>query len=175
MKYLPKPDSNEDPEDLTSFYFDQLMASQAEEFEKKLVKMELKMGEMADKIELSERASEECKKEKAALLKKTNAQQTKINKLMAELKDERELNKSLQAGRDKWNDIVVKLKAEFDAYKLKKEAETLDLNEQLRDITFYMEAQAKIGASEHRDDIVGGQVFVPEEPSSSKGRRKKKK
>lgn len=49
-----------------------------------------------------------------------------------------------------------------------KNAELVEVREQLRDVMFYMEAQSKISESFMKDDIQGGNVIVPE-PSTSSG------
>lgn len=98
----------------------------------------------------------------------------KLAKAIADLKEEKEVNKHLQKDQQKWQEMVKKLETEFEKHKKEKEAEIKDLQEQLRDIMFYMEAQKLVDDSPLKSELVDGQVTVGEAPSTSKGRRKKK-
>lgn len=97
--------------------------------------------------------------------------------MTAELKDEKEMNKHLAKDQQKWQEMVKRLETDFDKYKKEKEAEIIDLKEQVRDIMFFIEAQKQIDESPLRSEIQDGQVTVgqAEEPSTSKGNRRRKR
>ena len=49
----------------------------------------------------------------------------------------------------------------------------MDLEEQLRDVMFYLETQKHVEQSPHRDEIVGGQIVV--QPETSPTRRQQRR
>ena len=54
-----------------------------------------------------------------------------------------------------------------------KGAKIADLEEQLRDVMFYLETQKHVEQSPHRDEIVGGQIVVqPETPPTRRQQRR---
>lgn len=113
----------------------------------------------------------------------------KVSKLTTELKEEQEMNKCLRA-----NQILLQNKLKDEEKLLKETCEQKDLQiteiqEQLRDVMFYLEAQQKINhlPAEARQEIQEGQINIAMaasagssaggtgKPSSRKGRGKRGK
>jgi len=93
--------------------------------------------------------------------KLTNAN-SRIRKLCDELKEEKQMNENLMHNQKAWQikyDVMQK-KMEDDCKK--KEKEINDLQEQMRDVMFYLEAQNKVGQSSMKDEIQqeGAQVVI---------------
>lgn len=114
---------------------------------------------------------------------------TKLSKLTSELKEEQEMNKCLRA-----NQLLLQNKLRDEEKLLKETCEQKDLQiseiqEQLRDVMFYLEAQQKINhlPAEARQEIQDGQINIPVassagssaggsgRPPSRKGRSKRGK
>ncbi|XP_006148059.1 BRCA1-associated protein isoform X1 [Tupaia chinensis] len=100
---------------------------------------------------------------------------TKVAKLTTELKEEQEMNKCLRA-----NQVLLQNKLKEEERVLKetcdqKDLQITEIQEQLRDVMFYLEAQQKINhlPAETRQEIQEGQINIPvasaSSPSSSGG------
>lgn len=91
--------------------------------------------------------------------------------------EERQITNALQGNQNSWHQKYKKLEQDLLEYKQKKEAELKDTQDQLRDVMFYMQAQAQIAESELKDEIVDGTVIIPEadKPSTSNLSRKNRK
>lgn len=103
----------------------------------------------------------------------------KLAKAVADLQEEKELNRSLVANQSTWHQRVTQLEAQVQAIRDEKEASVRELREQLSDIMLYFDAQEKCKNTE----LEGGQVVLGagspstsvEQSGSSKGARNKKK
>lgn len=112
-----------------------------------------------------------------------------MSKLTTELKEEQEMNKCLRA-----NQIVLQNKLKDEEKLLKetceqKDVQIAEIQEQLRDVMFYLETQQQINhlPAEARQEIQEGQINIPVgsssgssaggsgKPSSRKGRGKRGK
>lgn len=87
---------------------------------------------------------------------------TKVAKLTTELKEEQEMNKCLRA-----NQVLLQNQLQEEERVLKETCEQKDLQiteiqEQLRDVMFYLEAQQKINhlPAETRQEIQEGQINI---------------
>lgn len=102
----------------------------------------------------------------------------RLKEVQKQLAEEQEISRALQNNQSSWHSKYKQLELNYKDYKETKESELDSIKEQLRDIMFYMQAQSQIAESELKDEIVGGTVVVPEsneQPSTSKGNRRKKK
>ncbi|CAI2180621.1 16156_t:CDS:2 [Funneliformis geosporum] len=100
-------------------------------------------------------------KEKKSVERKVEKFIEKSEKLERELKDEKEITKSLLT------------KQQYLQTQLEdKDAKIKDFEEQIRDLMFFLQAQEKI---KENPDIVGGDVIVPENSSGSGKKKKGKK
>lgn len=87
------------------------------------------------------------------------------------------MSKAMQTNQSSWQAKYTILEKKYKAYQAEKERELAEVQEQLRDVMFYMQAQSEIANSEMKDEIAGGSVIVPEPETSNskqKSRRKKK-
>uniref|UniRef100_A0ACB8FZI6 Uncharacterized protein n=1 Tax=Sphaerodactylus townsendi TaxID=933632 RepID=A0ACB8FZI6_9SAUR len=151
--------------------------------------MKTKFKETIEKCDALDRRLNELIKEKQSLERKCSQLSTKVSKLTTELKEEQEMNKCLRA-----NQILLQNKLKDEEKLLKETCEQKDLQitevqEQLRDVMFYLEAQQKINhlPAEARQEIQEGQINIAMasaasssaggtgKPSSRKGRAKRGK
>lgn len=99
-----------------------------------------------------------------------------------ELTDEREMIKALRSNQSAWESKCSQLEEKFEKYQTKKEAEIIDLKDEIRDLMFYMEAQNAVANSQLKDEINDTSITIspPSNTSttdasgSKRGRRKKK-
>lgn len=100
----------------------------------------------------------------------------KLSKAVADLQEEKELNRSLVANQSTWHQRVSQLEIQVQKIREEKETSIRDLQEQLQDVMLYFDAQEKFKNTE----LEGGQVVLgmPSSPSrsdGSKGARNKKR
>lgn len=103
----------------------------------------------------------------------------KLSKAVADLQEEKELNRSLVANQSTWHQRVAQLEIQVQKIREEKETSIRDLQEQLQDVMLYFDAQEKCKNTE----LEGGQVVlgVPSSPSrtpvdgGTKGARNKKR
>lgn len=173
-----------------SYLLSSQLESQRLYFEEKMTCIEKELNEQLQVVELrcrsavSEKEQLESKlnvldKEKRANEKKLNQQQTRLTKLSAELKEEKEMNKCLSTNQKLWRDRVESLEEKIDVTIQQKEKEMKELQEQVRDLMFYLETQKKVEASpeETRQELQRGHVTVPQAaaaPTAPRKHRKKK-
>lgn len=106
-------------------------------------------------------------KEKQTLERKIQATSQKLEKTQMELAEEKALRKSLEMNQTSWQTKHKQLNDELVEYKSKKEAELVDLKEQLRDVMFFFEAQKQIENSADRDEIAEGRIIIGPEANTS--------
>ncbi|KAK6967569.1 BRCA1-associated protein, partial [Biomphalaria glabrata] len=144
--------------------------------------VEAKFKESTERLEQERVAREKAEsklsetvKEKHALEKKYNQLHTKTSKVLTDLKDERQMNSSLQENQKSWQERVTNLEKQLET----KDREVAELREQLRDIMFYLDAQQKLATSSglSQEELQGGQVIVGEAgtPLSSQNKKTRKK
>ena len=116
-------------------------------------------------------------KDKQNLEKKVNQLSTKLNKLQSELKEERELNKCLRDNQIGWQMKITETESLLKQLKSTKDKEVSDLQEQVRDLMFFLETQEKLKtvSNETRDEIATGQIVVGQNSESSSTSRPKSK
>ncbi|KAL1917614.1 uncharacterized protein VTP21DRAFT_4007 [Calcarisporiella thermophila] len=90
--------------------------------------------------------------------KKLEKANDRLNKVEKELREEKEMCNSLRANQEEY-------KASLSA----KEREAAELQEQVRDLMFFLSTQEKIAKSELRDELQSGTVVVPSSPETSSG------
>nr|XP_034974286.1 BRCA1-associated protein isoform X4 [Zootoca vivipara] len=151
--------------------------------------MKTKFKETIEKCDSLEHRLNDLVKEKQSVERKCTQLNTKVSKLTTELKEEQEMNKCLRA-----NQILLQNKLKEEEKLLKETCEQKDqqiteVQEQLRDVMFYLETQQKINhlPAEARQEIQDGQINIamassagssaggPGKPSSRKGRGKRGK
>lgn len=137
--------------------------------------MKTKFKETIEKCDNLEQRLNDLLKEKQSVERKCTQLNTKVAKLTTELKEEQEMNKCLRA-----NQVLLQNKLKEEERVLKetcdqKDLQITEIQEQLRDVMFYLEAQQKINhlPVEARQEIQEGQINIPmaaaSSPSSSGG------
>uniref|UniRef100_A0A8C5MRD5 BRCA1-associated protein n=1 Tax=Leptobrachium leishanense TaxID=445787 RepID=A0A8C5MRD5_9ANUR len=174
----------EDKVDSLQLEYSYLLTSQLESqriyWENKIVRLEkdtaeeinnmkAKFKETIDKCDNLEHRLNDLLKEKQATERRCTQLNVKVTKLSSELKEEQEMNKCL---RDNQMVLQTKLREEENMRKEsceQKDTQIVEMQEQLRDVMFYLEAQQKINQMpvEARQDIQGGQINIPVASSSS--------
>lgn len=87
--------------------------------------------------------------------------------------------KALQSNQTGWETKCSQLDEKFKKYQTEKEAEILELKDEIRDLMFYMEAQNVVANSQLKDEINETTITISPPSSSNasgskKGRHKKK-
>lgn len=98
----------------------------------------------------------------------------KLTKSVADLKDEKEVNKHMKNDHDKWVALVSKLEREHEQYVQEKTTEISDLKEQLRDVMFFIEGRKLVDESPLKDELADGQAVAGPPADSKKERRRKR-
>lgn len=188
----PTPDLEQAQEkvDSVQLEFTYLLTSQLEEqrmyFENKISQLEyrnaddtealtLKIGNLTEENQALRDEVKTLKKEKSAVEKRLNQQINKFNSTLKELNVERQLGKALRANQEQYHDRMVKLEKKLEDLEVTRTTQIKSLEEQLRDVMFYLEAQNTIEKSDIKDEIAEGTITIGDAPQTSKGRRRKKK
>lgn len=102
--------------------------------------------------------------------------QTKLEKCTEEKDAVAEMNRTLIKNQDTWRKKIKEIEEREIAELKLKDEKLLDLEEQIRDITVYIEAQKTLGNMADSDGIRGGTALpVPSMPHSSANNRRQKK
>lgn len=78
----------------------------------------------------------------------------------SQLAEEKELRQALELNQTSWQIKHKQLQDEMTDFKGKKESETTDLREQIRDLMFFLEAQKQIESSAEREEIASGRIVI---------------
>ncbi|XP_039735394.1 BRCA1-associated protein isoform X3 [Pteropus medius] len=131
--------------------------------------MKTKFKETIEKCDNLEHRLNDLLKEKQSVERKCTQLNTKVAKLTTELKEEQEMNKCLRA-----NQILLQNKLKEEERVLKetcdqKDLQITEIQEQLRDVMFYLETQQKINhlPAETRQEIQEGQINIAMASASS--------
>ncbi|XP_028621799.1 BRCA1-associated protein [Grammomys surdaster] len=138
--------------------------------------MKTKFKETIEKCDSLELRLSDLLKEKQSVERKCTQLNTRVAKLSTELQEEQELNKCLRA-----NQLLLQNKLKEEEKLLKetcaqKDLQITEVQEQLRDVMFYLETQQQIShlPAETRQEIQEGQINIamaaaPNPPPSSAG------
>ncbi|KAB0392468.1 hypothetical protein E2I00_006819 [Balaenoptera physalus] len=131
--------------------------------------MKTKFKETIEKCDNLEHRLNDLLKEKQSVERKCTQLNTKVAKLTTELKEEQEMNKCLRA-----NQVLLQNKLKEEERVLKetcdqKDLQITEIQEQLRDVMFYLETQQKINhlPAETRQEIQEGQINIAMASASS--------
>nr|XP_040053339.1 LOW QUALITY PROTEIN: BRCA1-associated protein [Gasterosteus aculeatus aculeatus] len=146
--------------------------------------MKVKFKETLERCDNLERRFGEISKEKQGIEKKCTQLHTRVVKLSQELKEEQEMNRCLRANQTQLQSQLVEEERKVKETGEHKDGAIAELQEQLRDVMFYLEAQEQIEhlPPEARSEIQEGQINIgagpvgtpPAEappPTSGRGRR----
>lgn len=103
----------------------------------------------------------------------------RLTNCQKELNDEREMVKALRSNQTGWETKCSQLEEKFKKFQAEKEAEIIDLKDEIRDLMFYMDAQNALANSKLKDEIDQTSITISppdnsEASGSKRGRRKKK-
>lgn len=168
------------------------LETQRRYFEERIGKIENdsreQIKELIDKARVSQEGKEKLEekynnlsKEKQTVDKKVSTLTQRLNKISAELEEERQMNKCLRENQNSWQTKLNEVQESTKKLIEKKDEEIDELKDQVRDLMFFLETQNKLKdvTEEERKDIESGTIVVGESPSSasssgSKGRRRRK-
>uniref|UniRef100_A0A8C6P2W6 BRCA1-associated protein n=1 Tax=Nothobranchius furzeri TaxID=105023 RepID=A0A8C6P2W6_NOTFU len=128
--------------------------------------MKAKFKETLERCDNLEQRLGEITKEKQSFEKKCTQLNSRVVKLSQELKEEQEMNLCLRANQTQLQGQLAE-----EEHKAKeserKDVVITELQEQLRDVMFYLETQQKIEqlSTEARSEIQEGQINIPASPS----------
>ncbi|GBM16630.1 BRCA1-associated protein [Araneus ventricosus] len=118
-------------------------------------------------------------KEKQSMDKKISQLTSKVNRIAAELKDEKEINKCLRQNQALWQQKLSIADKALKEVREMKEKEITELQEQVRDLMFYFDAKDKLKdvPNVSSQEIQEGQIVIGEASGTSaettKHRKKK--
>lgn len=110
---------------------------------------------------------EAARKERQALEKKVAAVGVKLAKTAAGLGEEQALNKSLRANQEEW----ARRLADIERSNGEKERQIGELQEQLRDVLFFLEAKDKLQTVTEvsKEELQGGQIYIQDSGGAGAG------
>ncbi|XP_023680325.1 BRCA1-associated protein [Paramormyrops kingsleyae] len=129
--------------------------------------MKAKFKETIEKCDSLERKLADVTKERQSMEKKCSQLTAKVSKLSQELKEEQEMNKCLRANQA---ELQVRLRDEESRAgeaTAQQEVRVAELQEQVRDLMFYLETQQQISQmpEDTRQEIQEGQINIAAAPS----------
>lgn len=162
-------------------YFEEKMIEATKDADLRVLDLEEQLKqERDDKFKVSSKLSESVK-EKQGLDKRCTQLHSRLNKVLGELQEERDMNKCLLENQQLWQKRVTALETTVKDLSESKEKEISELRDQLRDVMFFLEAQDKLANSADvtQEEIQDGQVIVGAAASSAstsarRGRKKRK-
>ncbi|RVE66239.1 hypothetical protein OJAV_G00124110 [Oryzias javanicus] len=125
--------------------------------------MKAKFKETLERCDNLEQRLGEISKERQSLEKKSTQLNGRVLKLSQELKEEQEMNRCLRANQAQLQAQLAEEERRAKESGERKDSVISELQEQLRDVMFYMDAQQKIEqlSSEARSEIQDGQINIP--------------
>ncbi|KAK3707696.1 hypothetical protein RRG08_050511 [Elysia crispata] len=153
-------------------YFMEQIAEAVKDVEAKLAESTQRWEQEREEREKAECKLSEVTKEKQNLEKKYQQLHSRTTKVLAELQEERQLNKCLRENQQLWQGKVSALEERLKSSTETRDKEVSDLQEQLRDVMFYLEAQQKLAGGEgldgmSREELQESQVIVGAASSST--------
>lgn len=125
-----------------------------------------------------ERKLSQVTKDKEAFRRKSEQLSLQLNKTKAELQEEKDINKCMSDNQVGWQTRLKDVEAKLQQLQEAKDKEVHDLQEQLRDLMFYLDAKDKItsSSSEIQQEIQEGTVIVGSPgPSGLTGQKQQRK
>ncbi|XP_071944544.1 BRCA1-associated protein-like [Antedon mediterranea] len=159
-----------------AFYEERISRIEQEALQQRL-ELESSSKKKVEECEKSENKVQNLLKEKSALEKKISQLSSKLHRTNQNLIEEKEMNSCLRSNQNVWQDKVKSLEQTSKVDKEKYQKEIVDLQEQLRDVMFFLEAQDKIKQSPAniRQEIQDGQISVGSASGTSESRTTSKR
>lgn len=126
-----------------------------------------------------ERKLGQVTKERESTRRKSEQLSQQLNKTKGELQEEKEINKCLRENQVAWQSRLKEVETKLQELQKSKDQEIQDLQEQMRDLMFYLDAKEKISSStsEVQQEIQEGTIIVgapgPSGTSTQKQRRRR--
>ncbi|KAM4720535.1 BRCA1-associated protein isoform 2-T2 [Anableps anableps] len=166
-------------------YWENKIVHLEKETAEEISNMKAKFKETLERCDNLEQRLGEISKEKQSLEKKCTQLNSRVLKLSQELKEEQEMNRCLRANQAQLQAQLAEEERKGKESGERKDVVITELQEQLRDVMFYLETQQKIEqlSSEARSEIQEGHINIPASqtdgalgsegagPSSGRGRR----
>ncbi|XP_024154632.1 BRCA1-associated protein [Oryzias melastigma] len=129
--------------------------------------MKAKFKETLERCDNLEQRLGEISKERQSLEKKSTQLNGRVLKLSQELKEEQEMNRCLRANQAQLQAQLAEEERKAKESGERKDTVIAELQEQLRDVMFYLETQQKIEqlSSEARSEIQDGHIDIPAGPA----------
>lgn len=130
--------------------------------------MKAKFKETIDKCDSLERKLNELTKEKQSIEKKCSQLNNKVVKLSQELREEQEMNRCLRANQMQLQAQLQEEERRAHEAVANKDGQIAELQEQLRDVMFYLETQQQIDRmpADTRQEIQEGQINIASAPAA---------
>ncbi|TSM28100.1 BRCA1-associated protein [Bagarius yarrelli] len=131
--------------------------------------MKAKFKETIERCDNLELRLNELTKEKQTMEKKCSQLNNKVTKLGQELGEEQEMNRCLRANQQQLQTKLQEEESRGVAMAANKDTQIAELQEQLRDVMFYLETQQQISRMpvETRQEIQEGQINIATAPQTS--------
>ncbi|XP_046579416.1 BRCA1-associated protein-like [Haliotis rubra] len=160
-------------------YFEEKMEETIKEAEERVLEAKERWKKVNFEREVLARQLTDINKEKQSLDKKCSHYHERLSKSLCQLKEEQQMNTCLRDNQQLWQNKVTALENKLKDSLAVKDKEVRDLQDQLRDIMFYLEAQQKLSNNTEvsQEEIQEGQVIVgaAAAQASPTGKRSRKK
>ncbi|MDP2438853.1 MAG: UBP-type zinc finger domain-containing protein [archaeon] len=123
------------------------------------------MRAISDKLAKADEALAGSQKEAHRLQSVASSKSAKLSKVQDELEFVRELNASMKANQDQWQHQINLLKDTRAQDLVERDQQITDLQEQIRDLTFFIEAQKTISNIEGSTELRDGSVLLMPSPT----------
>lgn len=151
-------------------YYEKLLRDAEKQSQKKLRDAISKSKKLIDELAQAEDKLEQSCKEKNSIEKKLSTIQAKLSRISSELADERQLNKCLAANQTELQLLVKKSQSEL----LASNSKVTELEEQQRDLMFFLEARDKLQNSINKNIVsqceIDSSKLLVQCPSTSSGK-----
>ncbi|XP_068562514.1 BRCA1-associated protein [Cebidichthys violaceus] len=157
--------------DSQRIYWENKIVHLEKETAEEINNMKVKFKETLERCDNLERRFGEIGKEKQGIEKKCTQLHTRVMKLSQELKEEQEMNRCLRANQTQLQSQLLEEERKGKESGEHKDRAISELQEQLRDVMFYLEAQQQIEhlPPEARSEIQEGQINIGASPSDAAG------
>ncbi|VDK72299.1 unnamed protein product [Litomosoides sigmodontis] len=144
--------------------------------------LEREVDEIRQECDELKKSLASCTQQRRNIEKKQQNTQNKLSKALAELEEERALNKSLLSDQEKWSVRLAEMEAKNTSLHEKYVSTVNDLSEQIRDLMMHFDAEAKIQNAVETNEVTEKEinesrvvVANPPQPTPVRNRRRKKK
>ncbi|XP_018494674.1 BRCA1-associated protein [Galendromus occidentalis] len=162
-------------------FFEDALEQQAKDTLRQINELKEKTRIAIDERKELESKMTQVTKERDSLRKKLDTVSSQCTKLKKDLAEEKELSSCLLQDQRKWQTRMDQISSQMSKSKDESDARIRDLEEQLRDVMFFLEAKSKIDKQpdELREELQEASIVVPRSPApegpGARARSRKKK